>query len=113
VGGLEFSHAAQQWVNVVLIWIGFGTLTGLAARVLVPGRDPGLMGTLVIGVVGSVIGPLVLVSALGREQFNPISPIGFFTSIGGAVALLILYRILTAFATARRDPGGQEQHAES
>ena len=90
MGNVEFSQSAQQWVNVVLIWIGFGTLTGLAAKALVPGRDPGMVGTLVIGVLGSVVGPLVLVSSLGRDEFNPISPLGFLSAIGGAVTLLAI-----------------------
>ena len=37
---VELSPAAQQVVNVVLIWLGFGVLTGLLARALLPGREP-------------------------------------------------------------------------
>ena len=33
---LELSPAAQQWVNVVLIWVGFGTLSGLLAMLVLP-----------------------------------------------------------------------------
>jgi uncharacterized membrane protein YeaQ/YmgE (transglycosylase-associated protein family) len=105
VGDLELSQAAQQWVNVVLIWIGFGTLTGLAARVLVPGREPGLVGTMLIGVLGSTVGPLALISALGGSEFNPISPLGFLVSIGGAVVLLIVFRVFQAVVFAGQGSG--------
>ena len=107
MGNVEFSQSAQQWVNVVLIWIGFGTLTGLAAKALVPGRDPGMVGTLVIGVLGSVVGPLVLVSSLGRDEFNPISPLGFLTAIGGAVSLLAIYRLLVVLVFAKKEASGE------
>jgi len=44
-----------------------GLVVGLLARLLVPGRDPiGLLGTLVIGIVGAVLGGW-LAGALLRE----------------------------------------------
>ena len=50
---LELSQTAQHWTNIVLIWIGFGIVAGLLARLLLPGREPaGAAGTLVIGVLG-------------------------------------------------------------
>jgi len=95
VGELGLSPAAQQWVNVTLIWVGFGTLAGLLARSLVPGREPaGAMGTVMIGIVGSVVGPLTLCYLLKRQDFNPIGPLGFLAAVGGAVACLLLYRVL-------------------
>ena len=52
VGELELSQTAQHWVNVTLIWVGFGTLAGLLARLLIPGREPsGAVGTVLIGIV--------------------------------------------------------------
>ena len=48
---------AQQWANDVLIWVGFGTIVGLAAKAIMPGRDPGgAVATLAMGVGGSIIG---------------------------------------------------------
>lgn len=108
VDQLQFSPPAQQWVNVVLLWIGFGTLTGLAARALIPGREPGMVGTLVIGVVGSVLGPLVLATVLRPESFNPISPLGLLTAIGGAALLLSAYRLLVVFVFRSRESASGE-----
>lgn len=90
----ELSNVAQQWINVTLIWVGFGTLAGLLARALIPGKEPqGAVGTVVIGIIGSAVGLGVLSWALKRPTFNPISPLGFFAAVGGAFVLVIVYRI--------------------
>ena len=92
---LDLSPHAQQWVNVVLIWVGFGTLAGLLARVILPVRHPsGLVATLLLGIVGSLIGLLALSLLLGQRQLNPISPLGFLAATAAAFTLLILYRWL-------------------
>ncbi|NLY02467.1 MAG: GlsB/YeaQ/YmgE family stress response membrane protein [Rhodopirellula sp.] len=93
----QLSPTAQQCVNVVLIWVGFGTLAGLLARSLVPGREPaGVVGTIVIGILGSTAGPLGLTYLLNQSDFNPISPLGFLAAIAGAFVLLTAYRVLLA-----------------
>lgn len=98
----DLSPAAQQWVNVVLIWLGFGLLAGLLARALVPGRQPvGPVATLVIGVLGSVIGLFGLSYFLHGKPVNPISPVGLLSAAGGALVLLIAYRV---FLAARAEP---------
>lgn len=38
--GTLFNEPFQQWANDVLVWIGFGTLVGLLAKTIMPGRDP-------------------------------------------------------------------------
>lgn len=100
---LELSPAAQHWTNLVLIWVGFGIVTGLLAKLLVPGREPaGPLGTLMIGIFGSVLGPLALSLFLHRKNFNPISPVGLLASVGGALLFLIAYRFVVAFVVGRR-----------
>ncbi len=101
---LELSELAQQWVNLVLIWVGFGALVGLLARALLPGQEPkGTMGTIMIGVMGSVLGPLVLSAYLGYPNFNPISPLGFLAATSGAFTLLVGYRVVLACWIVRQE----------
>ena len=104
----ELSHVAQQWINVILIWVGFGTLAGLLARALLPGREPeGAVGTVVIGIVGTAVGLGVLSWILNQPTFNPISPLGFFAAVGGSFVLVIVYRIAAIrwfIATEERRP---------
>ena len=101
MGELEFSQAAQQWVNVVLIWVGFGTVAGLLAKTVLPGKDPGgTVATMVIGIAGSTLGLLVL-TRLSKGFFdspppNPISPLGMLSAAAGAFILLLAYRVLAA-----------------
>ncbi len=104
----ELSNVAQQWINVTLIWIGFGTLAGLLARALLPGREPrGAVGTIVLGIVGSAVGLCALSWALKRPTFNPISPLGFFAAVGGAFVLVIVYRIATVRLLADSEASGR------
>lgn len=71
----------------------FGLVAGLIARFLVPGKDPmGLIGTMVLGVVGSFVGGFVYnFFMLGSDQLFATS--GWVGSIAGAVVLLILMRL--------------------
>jgi uncharacterized membrane protein YeaQ/YmgE (transglycosylase-associated protein family) len=104
----EFSQAAQHWVNVILIWVGFGTLAGLAARVILPSKQPsGPMLTLLLGVVGSLLGLLGLSLLFRGRQLNPISPLGFLAATAAAFLLLLLYRGFCAcFCKRKGDTGG-------
>jgi uncharacterized membrane protein YeaQ/YmgE (transglycosylase-associated protein family) len=92
---------------VVLVWLGLGIFTGLLAKVFLPGHEPaGAIGTLVIGMLGSVIGPLALSGVYGGRDLNPIGPLGILASVGSAVVLLLGYRVVMAsFAAAKtKDP---------
>ena len=103
----EFSPTAQQWVNVVLIWVGFGTLAGLLAKTVLPGKQPtGTVGTMVIGIAGSTLGLFVLSRVTGRLGIaappNPISPVGMLSATAGAFVLLALYRLLVTWVLIDR-----------
>jgi uncharacterized membrane protein YeaQ/YmgE (transglycosylase-associated protein family) len=85
----------QQLANDVLTWIGFGTLVGLMAKALMPGRDPGgAVATLCMGIGGAVIGCATLMYFMNGTRVTPISPIGFVVATGGAFVLLFFYRLL-------------------
>ncbi len=84
----------QQWTNLFLVWVGFGTLVGLMAKAVMPGRDPGgAIATLAMGVGGTVIGCAVLTYFSGHH-ITPVSPLGFAVATAGAFILLAFYRLL-------------------
>ena len=91
---LTLSPVAQHWINVILIWVGFGTLAGLLATVIFPFRRPsGAIWAVAIGIVGSTLGLFGLGWFFPGQDANPISPLGFLAATVGAFALLLLYRI--------------------
>jgi uncharacterized membrane protein YeaQ/YmgE (transglycosylase-associated protein family) len=101
---LALSPVAQQWINVVLIWVGFGTLAGLLATVILPQRRSiGPFLAMVMGIVGSMIGLLGLSWLFPGRPLNPISPLGFLAATLGAFVLLILYRLGGACFCRRDD----------
>ena len=72
----------------ILGYILIGLIVGLLARLLVPGRDPiGLLGTLVLGVVGAVLG-----GWLAGAFFKETEGVDWLASIGVAVVLVLLVR---------------------
>src|SRR5205823_13907332 len=87
---------AREWAHQVLVWIGFGTLVGLAAKAIMPGRDPGgSILTLLLGIVGTVIGCGVMMLVTRGKIISPISVVGFGVGTGGAFLLLLFYRLLS------------------
>lgn len=78
-------------ITSLIGWIIFGLIVGGLARLLMPGRDPmGCLGTILLGVSGSLIGGF-LASLLirGGDEFQAAS---FLGSLLGAVLLLFLAR---------------------
>lgn len=78
-------------------FIGFlivGLIAGFVARAVVPGDDSmGIIGTLVLGVVGSFAGGLV--ASLFTDGPAQISPAGVIGSILGAILVLVIYNAVT------------------
>ena len=89
----ELTKTLHEVANDVLLWIGFGTLAGLLAKAIMPGRDPGgAVATLLMGIGGSVMGSGVLMYFWEGHRVTPISPEGFVVATAGAFVLLIFYR---------------------
>jgi uncharacterized membrane protein YeaQ/YmgE (transglycosylase-associated protein family) len=76
----------------ILLWILFGLIVGAVAKLIMPGRDPGgIIVTILLGVVGSLLGGW-LGQALGL--YGPGEPAGFIMAVIGAIILLLLYRLV-------------------
>ncbi len=95
---IQFPELVQQWVNDVLVWIGFGTVVGLLAKAIMPGRDPGgAIATLVMGIGGTVIGCGVVSYFYEGQRVTPISPLGLAVATLGAFIILAFYRLLGGY----------------
>ncbi len=99
---------AEQAINEVLVWVGFGTLVGLSAKAIMPGRDPGgTVATVLMGIGGSVIGCGCLMFFTNVKKITPISPFGFVAATGGAFTILFFYRLLSgSFFSESEDADG-------
>lgn len=71
-------------------FIVFGLVVGAVARLLVPGRQELSIGmTLLLGVIGSVVGGVVA-NALGTGDVFELNILGSLVAIGASVALIVL-----------------------
>lgn len=76
----------------MLMWILFGLVVGVVAKLLMPGRDPGgFIITILLGIAGALLGGWI-----GRAMglYGPGEGAGFLMALLGAVLLLALYRLL-------------------
>ena len=71
-------------------FIAFGLLVGILARILVPGRQHiGFVATLMLGLLGSVIGG-VAANALGTGDVFELNVLGSIMAITAAVVLIVI-----------------------
>jgi uncharacterized membrane protein YeaQ/YmgE (transglycosylase-associated protein family) len=76
----------------ILAWIVFGLVVGIIAKLVTPGRDPGgFIVTMLLGIAGALLGGFIG-RALGFYGTNQSA--GWLMSIGGAILLLLLYRMI-------------------
>ena len=82
----------------ILLWILFGLVVGVIAKLLTPGREPGgFIVTTLLGVAGALVGGFVG-RVLGIYPSYQ-STGGFFMSILGAVLVLVIYNALISRRT--------------
>ncbi len=79
----------------IVILIVVGLIVGLVARLLVPGRDNiGLIGTILLGIVGSFVGGFLQRLILGHSlEVHHFHPAGIIGSIIGAIVVLLILRV--------------------
>ena len=107
----ETMSAVEQALHEFLMWVGFGTLVGLFAKAIMPGRDPGgAVATLLMGIAGSVIGCGMVMFFWEGQKVSPISAMGFAAAVAGAFLLLLFYRILAGCFFVEAEASDQVLH---
>ena len=80
----------------IIAFLILGVLAGMIAKALMPGNDPGgFFVTMIIGVVGAVLGGFLasaLFDAHPLDDFFDIST--WITAIIGSIVLLVIYRMI-------------------
>lgn len=93
------------WAILVLLVIG--AIAGFIARAVVPGKDSMSIGaTIVLGVVGSVIGGFLgyLIMGNSGKGFGDgyLQTSGIIGSVIGAIIALLIYRAVSGRKSVRR-----------
>ena len=79
-----------------LAWILLGLIAGAIAKAIMPGRDPGgLIVTMLIGIVGAVIGGFLGNMIFGIGGVSGVDIRSILISVVGALLLLWIYRVAT------------------
>jgi uncharacterized membrane protein YeaQ/YmgE (transglycosylase-associated protein family) len=88
----------------IIGWIVLGLLAGAIAKAVLPGDDPGgIIVTMIIGIVGALLGGFlaqVLFNNNTVDDFFDIST--WLTAIIGAIILLLIYRLAVGRGRGRR-----------
>ena len=87
----------------IVSWAVWGLFVGVIARLLLPGRRRlGLMLTIVLGIVGSLLGGVIATQWLDIADTNNFDFGSFLIAVATSVGLLLLY--LRYFADRERGP---------
>ena len=80
-------------------WLIIGLIAGALARPIMPGRDSmGIIATILLGIVGSIIGGLVSLAIWGAGPAG-YRPAGLLLSIIGAIVVLWIWRMVKSRST--------------
>ncbi len=79
-----------------------GLVAGYIAKALVPGKDPGgFFVTILIGLVGSLVGFFLFTEVLGIGDSKIFDLGGLIGAIIGTIIVLLVYKKVTASKGAR------------
>lgn len=79
----------------ILSWILLGLVAGALAKAIRPGKDPGgCLITMLIGIVGAVIGGFIA-TRLGWGDVNGFNLYSILVATGGALLALIIWAAVT------------------
>jgi len=76
-------------------WIVLGLIAGAIAKLIMPGDDPGgIIITILLGIVGAVIGGYLgsVIFGIGLENFWSLQT--WIVAIVGSLILLVAYRLI-------------------
>lgn len=80
----------------IIGWIVLGLVAGAIAKLILPGRQGGgWVITLILGVVGALLGGFIgsAIFGVGIEEFWDLST--WLLAIGGAIIVLLVYGLIT------------------
>ena len=85
-----------------LSWVLLGLVAGGLAKFIMPGKDPGgCLVTMLIGIIGALIGGFIGSALLGRSVTG-FDLVSLLLAVLGSIILLALYRFFLGRARPQR-----------
>lgn len=78
----------------IIAWIIVGLLGGLLAKWVMPGDSPGIVVTILLGIVGAIVGGFIL-NLIGGVGVTGLNVWSILVAALGAIILLAIGRLIT------------------
>jgi uncharacterized membrane protein YeaQ/YmgE (transglycosylase-associated protein family) len=79
----------------IIAAIVIGIIAGYLGRALLPGRDPmGFVGTVVVGIIGALVGYFIFTGLLGIGDTDKFDLGGIIGAIVGTMIVLLVLRMV-------------------
>ena len=75
----------------IISWVIFGLIAGILAKWIMPGKDGGFFMTIILGVVGAVVGGWIS-TFFGFGKVDGFNFGSFVVAVIGAIVVLFIYR---------------------
>jgi uncharacterized membrane protein YeaQ/YmgE (transglycosylase-associated protein family) len=75
----------------IIAWIILGAIAGWIANLIMGGGE-GVIGTIILGIVGALVGGWLAATLLHRDYINGITIESVIVSVIGAVIVVAIYR---------------------
>lgn len=81
----------------IISWAVFGLIAGAIAKLIKPGdQGGGCIVTIILGIVGALVGGFIARNLLGMSVADGSFSIGsFLVAVGGALLVLVIYGAVT------------------
>jgi uncharacterized membrane protein YeaQ/YmgE (transglycosylase-associated protein family) len=77
----------------IIAWIILGAIAGFVANLLVGGRE-GIIGTIILGIVGAVVGGWIASAVFHKGDISGINIESIVIAVLGAILVLFVVRAL-------------------
>jgi uncharacterized membrane protein YeaQ/YmgE (transglycosylase-associated protein family) len=84
----------------IVAWIVLGAIAGFVANKIAGGRE-GLIGTVILGVVGGLVGGFAATEIFHRGTVDGLNLESILIATAGAVVVLVAWRLLAPRGTSR------------
>lgn len=82
----------------IISWIVLGAIAGFLANMVIGGNE-GVLGTILLGIVGAVVGGYVAQAVLHKGDVTGVNVESIVIAVIGAIAVLLIWRAVRSRRT--------------